>query len=145
MSHFIGETSGSPIRLKIVSENRFSGKTYSFTIAPSAPKSCDAAADNHVFKEPVMKEKLKYLRYFRLVTHRKKNGKFIPSPSDFTGWSNRILHKKLCMQFERCYTYSKNGKRSLKQHIKYRVTCHLHSYIMLQAILGVLLACLGSS
>ena len=34
-----------------------------------------AAADNHVFKEPVMKEKLKYLRYFRLVTHRKKNGK----------------------------------------------------------------------
>ena len=34
-----------------------------------------SAADNHVFKEPVMKEKLKYLRYFRLVTHRKKNGK----------------------------------------------------------------------
>jgi hypothetical protein len=28
----------------------------------------------HVFKEPVTKEKLKYLRYFRLVTHRKKNG-----------------------------------------------------------------------
>ena len=37
-------------------------------------KSCSGA--NHVFKEPVMKEKLKYLRYFRLVTHRKKNGKF---------------------------------------------------------------------
>ena len=34
-----------------------------------------SASDNHVFKEPVMKEKLKYLRYFRLVTHRKKNGK----------------------------------------------------------------------
>ena len=33
------------------------------------------SCDNHVFKEPVMKEKLKYLRYFRLVTHRKKNGK----------------------------------------------------------------------
>ena len=40
-------------------------------------KISDAAADNHVFKEPVMKEKLKYLRYFRLVTHRKKNGKFM--------------------------------------------------------------------
>ena len=34
-----------------------------------------SSCDNHVFKEPVMKEKLKYLRYFRLVTHRKKNGK----------------------------------------------------------------------
>ena len=42
------------------------------------PAANAEGADNHVFKEPVMKEKLKYLRYFRLVTHRKKNGKFIP-------------------------------------------------------------------
>ena len=40
------------------------------------PAANAEGADNHVFKEPVMKEKLKYLRYFRLVTHRKKNGKF---------------------------------------------------------------------
>ena len=26
--------------------------------------------------EPVSREKLKYLRYFRLVTHRKRHGKF---------------------------------------------------------------------
>ena len=27
------------------------------------------------FVEPTTKEKLRYLRYFRLVTHRKRNGK----------------------------------------------------------------------
>ena len=28
------------------------------------------------FVEPTTKEKLRYLRYFRLVTHRKRNGKY---------------------------------------------------------------------
>ena len=38
-SHFIGETS-SPIPLKIVSENQFSGKTYFYTIHPCRPFVC---------------------------------------------------------------------------------------------------------
>jgi hypothetical protein len=34
--------------------------------------------DNNIstFVEPTTKEKLRYLRYFRLVTHRKRNGKY---------------------------------------------------------------------
>ena len=39
------------------------------------PKTVHTAA-NDSFVEPVTKEKLRYLRYFRLITHRKRNGRF---------------------------------------------------------------------
>ena len=46
----------------------------------SPPSNEDELKDEEGLKsaksnEPVTKEKLRYLRYFRLVTHRKRNGK----------------------------------------------------------------------
>ena len=49
--------------------------TTTLTAASSLKQDeCPALAADNVFKEPVTKEKLNYLRYFRLGTHRKKIG-----------------------------------------------------------------------
>ena len=47
------------------------GKNYSKVVSDVSNNSQDET------EEPLSKEKLKYLRYFRLVTHRKRNGMLI--------------------------------------------------------------------
>ena len=44
-------------------------------IHDSANVALNGTADS-TFVEPTTKEKLQYLRYFRLVTHRKRNGTY---------------------------------------------------------------------
>ena len=55
--------------------NEMLGYAFDLKSDPVDISSKDNAAST--FVEPTTKEKLRYLRYFRLVTHRKRNGMYI--------------------------------------------------------------------